>query len=473
MAYYVLGVQQSGSKFKIAAFEKALNKYKLYALGNVSVNIDENKTTEDLKNWISTNLSEAEKITAVLAIPESNIFLKEITLPKINDAQVGEAARWELLSDTPIPLESAVYDWKKLSQTASNINVLTFLMKEQTSEIFVSIFERAGVQLLAIEPSSSAFIRTAKEDFSKNTLLVTTDDDEINLFIIKNAAPVFTSSFKIQSQKTTKIINESILKEIVSESKKIITYWEKKNESKIEQIVISGGIDEKYSNILKELNKDLGLEVLISKDKKFNKFSIAGFEKNALAGYYTAIGTAAKITSKDRLNLLPSVNKTALSREEKIVDQIRNASRFSIMNLVLIAVSAIIFAAFTFWNTSLHSDIERTKSFITNHPAQAQIDSFKMINQKVDGASRLLNEQKDSGERLKMLASYTPSGVRLTNIDFYNLKEESWKIQGEGDRGEILAFFEKLESESGATKVEMPYSNFSQKEGVFEIIVTW
>ena len=168
MSNYLLGVHQSGSVLKIAAFEKTYSKYKLTAIGNVPTNFDENKISEEIKRWVSTNLPNADQVRAVVSVPESRIFLRTIELPKVTDQRIGEAAKWELLNDPPIPLETAVYDFKKISQDSKSTEVLTLLIKEQVAEIYVSIFDRAGIDILGIEPSSISYMRTAQEDFSKN-----------------------------------------------------------------------------------------------------------------------------------------------------------------------------------------------------------------------------------------------------------------------------------------------------------------
>jgi Tfp pilus assembly PilM family ATPase len=478
MAKYLLGVEYSGSQLKIACFREKGRKYQLQFLGRLNIPDSFDKAFDEINSWKKEQFSESDEVFAVLTMPESLIYLKELELPKIHDSKIAETIRWELASATPIPAAEAVYEWRKIEESKDKIKVMAMVTKASQVEQFNELFEKAGISLLATEPSSLAFMRAIKADYKKTTLLMSVEEDETNLLVVKNASPVFTTSTStpLMPEKDAKRkLKSSVVEELADNAKNIIKYYQETNGDMIMQVIIAGDVANRYYGLANAINKFAKIPVVIAKIRRTEKLGFSGIKDTELERYVIPLGAVYRlVTDDERVNLMPTNIKSKILKAKM---QKKAASRLFFVtgvNLALLFLMLTTVVGLTLWEKSIEKEVRQTKQFVDNHPAQAYLGEVYTTNKKLGLIDILITQQKDSGERLRKIAELTPRLVVFDSVDFSNLKDEEWKIKGVGNRDDILAFYEKVKAEAGAKNVSMPYSNFSKEsDNEFEISIIW
>ena len=340
MTDYLLGIEISGSQLKIAAFRKYGKKYDLFSLSRILLSETPSQMGDKLKDWVKNNISGPANIDAVVTIPESGIFLKEIDVPNLSVKQLREALQWEVASVSPIPLDEAVYEYKTTQKSKNGQKALIYLTKNQNVADIYETFEQAGINLLAIEPSSVSFPRIINDDFTKTTLFVTVEEQETNLMVLINSLPVFTTSVssKLEGAKDNKRrLDSKVSEDLAANSMKIIEYWEEKNDRKIEQVTITGDITKKYYGLAKEINKFAKIPVLLAKWKKNKYVESKKIQNESLFNrFFIPIGAALRVLDKkEDINLFPTEKKTQLLERLKNESLTRKLNAFTSANLLL------------------------------------------------------------------------------------------------------------------------------------------
>lgn len=480
MSEYLLGIGYFDAYLKIACLKKEGKKYRLHSLERLT--IPQNKAEEASKifaQWASDNLPSESQVRVVLTLPESLIFLKELELPKVKEKGLSEAIYWEISSVVPISPEEAVIQWKKISEEEKLVRLAAIIVKNQTARDLSLILKKTDFQLLAIEPSSLAFSRLFKTKLEKNTLLVVVEDQETNFIILKNGAPVFSNAISISlvGMKTKKRkMNKEITSALASNAKKVISFWEAKEEGKVQQVIVTGeGV--RYYGLARVINNRVNIPVLLGKSQAFPKIETSTQPKAIVNRYLIPIGAAARPLFEEwaqEVNLLPKKERKAFEKEKSQKKIVERILFFSKITLVFFIVNLLLLTGIKFWDASLAKEVAQTKLFVNNHPAQKLIPEIQHTNQLISQVDWLMESQKDTGERLRQISQLTPINIRFTSVDFTELQQEEWTIAGVGDRDDILAFYGKLKADSGASQVIMPYSNLQkEKEGDFKITIIW
>lgn len=477
---YLLGLEWSTNYFKIVCLKKKNNSYRLFKIGDIAISqTNPADTSRLLGEWVNNNLSKTESVGVVITLPESSIFLKELEIPKVKEKEISETVFWEISSMIPFPSGEAVVQWKKISDEAKVSRLTAIVAKEQTVGDLVSVLEDAGLEVLAIEPSSLSFSRLFGEKLGKTTLLVNAEDEETNFAVLKNAAPVFSTSTPtpLARMKTKRQrLSKEVAADLAADAKNAITFWEEKGEGKIQQVVITGkGI--RYSGLATAINSLTHIPAVFARVQKFPKIEIPPSQVTVVERYLIPLGAAARLAFPDQfpeVNLLPKKRKQILDKEGAQSEIAQKVSFFAKVSFFLLLINLVFLAGGKFWGISLQRDIKQTKQFVDNHPAQKFVSQIQADNKILSQVEALEANQKDTGKRLEQISQLIPQNVRLSEISFAGLKNEEWKLSGMGDRTAILAFYEKIKANAQANEVSMPYSNLQkEKEGDFKITIIW
>lgn len=478
---FFLGLELSGSQLRIACFKKIEGKkYKLTFLDKLVVDIKNAALPQLIREWLRKNWLIEGDVDAVLAIPESSIFLKEFELPKAEDKQITQMLRWELSKASPIPPDVAIYEWKRISEKDGLTRVLSLVVKSWEIEQIISLFEEAGIRIVAIEPSSLALTRVAKANFEKISLLLTVQEEESNLIILEKGTPVFSTSTSVLLEgmkRHKRRLKKEIVEDLAESTKKVISFWEAKGKGKIEQVVITGEVAYKYYGLAMAVNRFAHMPVFFAKNKKIADVLTSGISELILSRNLMAFGAGVRYFLKDdyrEVNFLPQTKRSVLEKEKRQRQIINKSLLFGKINLVILITFFLLIGTLKIWDITLGKKISQTKLFVNNHPAQQIIPEINKTNQMLSNIITLVNEQRDTGERLRRISSLTPENVVFESLVFSLKENEEWKISGISNRKDILAFYEKLKMELGETRVEMPYSNLNKEaDNKFEIIVVW
>lgn len=479
MNYYI-GAELNGSLLKVAAFKKSGQTFDLFKVDSITLPMDRDESTKLLRTWARNNLSEASSIKVVVTVSESTLYIKEMEFPKMPKEKLNEAIYWEIPSIAPIPQTDAVYDWQTTSEQKGNSNVVVIVSKNSYIQNLTSIFSNAQWDVVAIEPSSYAFARAANAPFDSNTLVCLVQEQGMDFIILKYGIPLFTTSTTghTQSEKVSHIKSGSDLSaDIVSEGKKIISYWEKKENLKLNQVVVSGDLVYKFFGLSASLNLFPPITTFVATLKKIKSLNINEQNDLTLVSYLISIGAGIRFMQKDvfeGINLFPQEEK---QKTEKIRLQKKTSSQlmtFVYANVVVLVLLITTIVALNLWNYSLENKYLDLNSTLSTKSANSLIQEAKETNAVLENVIKLTKDQDDFGAKLKLISDLTPTSVRLTSVNVSTKKSQDWKVSGVGDRDSILAFHKIISERAQATEITMPYSNFNKpNENEFSISITW
>lgn len=215
------------------------------------------------------------KITAqriAIAIPESNIFTRNISIPSIKDEDIEEAIGYEIEQSIPKPISDLYYDWEIVDRTDQNYDVFFAAAPKAIVDSYVALIENIGMEPLAIEFSLGSISRAVidKKDLKIPQIIVDIGANTTNIAVFQRnikitaSTPIGAETIKKQltdfgnveeknankalvegpraKTKAGEIISEELGK-ICDEINKVRDYYqEKQKNQKIEKIIVCGGI---------------------------------------------------------------------------------------------------------------------------------------------------------------------------------------------------------------------------------------
>ncbi len=474
----LLGISWSATKIKIASLYKKGKGYAIRALDRLDVSANNpEEATLLLRQWVEKNLPSGATVRVALAIPESSIFLKELELPKSKHADLATTIFWEISSIAPLPAEQAVLAWKIISQGKQTTRLAALVIRDELAQQLLETFAAAGIKLSLIEPYSLAFGRIINRDLAKTTLLVAVESDETNFVILKNGAPVFSTSVLIKRMEDSgRTLDLSSTKTLAIHTKQALAFWKEKEEGVVDEVVITGDVL-KYFGLASAIYRLTHVPAFLAKAKKPLSVTRGTFSLSELNQFLIPLGAALRLILREAegdVNLFPKREQQLLLRQKAEKAVASKISLFFKATLVVLIVNLLILVGFSLLSARLSRDLDQTERFVGNHPAQNLIARVSETNSLVSEIDRLMGSQKDAGERLRRIATLTPTTVRFTTLKFSGKEDEQWEIGGVADRNDVLAFYTKIAVEAGAKEVSMPYSNLAkEKENEFTIKIVW
>lgn len=152
----------------------------------------------------------------ICSLPETKAFLRIIAIPQMNDDEIGEAVKWEMEANIPLPLDQVYYDWQIITDALplekDKINLLVVAIAKDAVDQTIAILEESGLDPVGLEIESIAQARSLLESKNeKETVLVVDIGDRRTSFsITKSGVPCFTSSIPLCGQSITDVISKSL-----------------------------------------------------------------------------------------------------------------------------------------------------------------------------------------------------------------------------------------------------------------------
>lgn len=271
----------------------------------------------------------------ICSLPETKAFLRIVTIPVMDQAEIKEAVKWEMEANIPLPLDQVYYDWQVLDVSftgeKNKLNLLVVAIAKPSVDQVIEILELAGLDPVGMEIESIAQARSLVDEKKqdKTVLVVDIGDRRTSFSIVKNNIPCFTSSIPLSGQTMTDVISKGfnvsveeaektkiqygigsdfkndalfklvkpMLDNLVSEIEKSIDFFTTglQYSQKIDKIIICGG-GAQTKGIIPYLSKKIGRElelgnpwVNLNAGKK-----LPAIEREESVQYSTAIGLALK-----------------------------------------------------------------------------------------------------------------------------------------------------------------------------------
>lgn len=222
----IFGLDLSDLSVKLIKFEKEGSEEEVVSFGSVqlssgAVSDGEIKDKAQVASAIRklVEISGPKKIKTkkvICSLPETKAFLRIITIPKMNDNEIGEAVKWEMEANIPLPLEQVYYDWQMVTEALTaeknKMNLLVVAVSKTTVDDAVEVTELAGLEIVGLEIESIAQTRSllCKSDYNKTVLIVDIGDRRTSFSIAKEGVPCFTSSVPLSGQSLSDVISKGM-----------------------------------------------------------------------------------------------------------------------------------------------------------------------------------------------------------------------------------------------------------------------
>lgn len=328
---------------KVAQVKRGRNgKAKLVNVGSSSseINLLDNAAEEGMK-IVAQKLKEAKENAGirtnncVAAVPETPIFSRLLTIPKVESEKVEESVHWELKPLIPVPIEEVDIAFLEIGEKdlgeQKMVDLYVVAAPKVLTARYKKLCEMAGLNLLALETESLANTRVVTFNYETEKDLMVFDFGALStdLIIAREGVPVFAQSISTGADALTKAIAadygldlveaekykrafgidfkagdgkvaksiEPIMQIIVNEMSRTFTYFkEKVGETTATNIYLCGeaaklpGLPEYFSEKFGLSSVLLDPVAKIDVDAKMR----AELEKQSSVGFSVAIGLALK-----------------------------------------------------------------------------------------------------------------------------------------------------------------------------------
>lgn len=329
----MVGIDIGSKTIKIVELEKNGDSHSLIASGVVGYSgstvdkMTDEKEMRALADVIKKLCSEA-KITSkevTLSIPEPLAFTRTIKFPPLTDSEIASAIKWEAEQYIPIPVNEAIIQHTILNKAGgvgigSGVTVLLVAAPRQIVEKYVKVVQLSGLTPVAVETELIALTRSLAP-LDKTALIVDLGGSSTNLAIVNHGLLSFSRSLPVAGDAFTRAVAQSlaivpqqaeeykkaygmssqlegkirgalnsVIMLVVDEIKKAVNYYlsEEKGESP-SSLILSGG-SSGMPEIISEVSKAIGMEVLVG--NPFSKIKIDPVLAQKLATFAPLYGVA-------------------------------------------------------------------------------------------------------------------------------------------------------------------------------------
>jgi len=148
----------------------------------------------------------------VASMPESPVFSRLLTIPKVTAEQLEETVHWELKPLIPVPLADVDIAFLEIGEKVINgqtmIDIYAVAAPKTLTDRYQKMATMAGINLLAVETESLANTRTVAFNMPSSGDMMVSDfgANGTDLVVARNGVPVYAQSISTGSDAFTKAI---------------------------------------------------------------------------------------------------------------------------------------------------------------------------------------------------------------------------------------------------------------------------
>ena len=174
-------------------------------------NIDEKKIDEyadKIKKLCA--ISKTTTNSAVVSLPVSAVFHAIVTLPKTDKKEeLNRMVRAEVKKFVPFPLQEMSIDHQVLENADKQAKAQKVLVNAVPSKLinfYAKMFQKAGLELEALEPESAALSRSLIGRDNAVAMLIDMGAERTNFFVIEKSVPIIHQSIDFGGDKVDQIM---------------------------------------------------------------------------------------------------------------------------------------------------------------------------------------------------------------------------------------------------------------------------
>lgn len=331
----VFELNERGRRKKISGFGIASIPRGSVVNGDI---INKENTIRAIKKALEISRPKKIRLKRVIcALPETKVFLRILNVPKMNEKELGEAIKWEIEANIPLPIDQVYFDWQMLDKNFNDpkdgkISVLVVAVAQKTVSQILEVMKEAGLKVVGLDVESLAQTRSLinqEKEKDKTNLLIDFGDRVAGFIFTIGKTPCFTSNIPLSSQSITDAIvsglgismdeaekmkieygignfsepdiifkaTKPVLDSLAAEIENSIDFYltSLKYSKEVNKIIIFGG-GSNTKNLVSYLSKKLGREIVIGDPQvNFNQSKPSDDLKKEEASHYsTAIGLALR-----------------------------------------------------------------------------------------------------------------------------------------------------------------------------------
>ena len=213
-----LGVDIGSSSIKIVEIEHG-DSPRLLTHGMVDIPepISSQTTDEQVHNMaeLLKNLVEKAHVTTkdcIMSLPNSAVFTSVIDMPKMGDKEMESAMQFEAKKYVPLPFSEVTLSWTIISDNddGSTSKVLLIAVPNQIRDIYIKLFQLAGLNLEIIEIEALSLIRALVVDRAKNDVIIDIGAKVTGLNFVRHGTLQLTRNLSIGGDTITDRIAQAL-----------------------------------------------------------------------------------------------------------------------------------------------------------------------------------------------------------------------------------------------------------------------
>lgn len=330
----MVGIDIGSKTIKIVDLERQGDSFSLIASGVVGysgVTVDkmaDGKEISSLSQIVKKLCSEAHVSSkeVVLSIPEPLAFTRTIKFPPLTDSEISSAIKWEAEQYIPIPINEAIIQHSVLKRGSgvgadAGVTVLLVAAPRAIVEKYVKVVQSAGLTPVVVETELIALTRSLAPT-DKTVVLVNLGSSSTNLAIVNNGLLSFSRSLPVAGEAFTRSVAQTlsivpqqaeeykktyglstsqlegkvkaalnpVIRLVTDEIKKAVNYYLSEEKGEAPSTLILSGGSSGMPEIITELSKSLGYEVLLG--NSFSKVRVNSSIMQKLSPFAPLYGVA-------------------------------------------------------------------------------------------------------------------------------------------------------------------------------------
>jgi type IV pilus assembly protein PilM len=206
-------LKKKGDFFDLASFSEEKIEPGIVKNGKIK---KEDELVEAIKDSLTKVRGEKLKTKNVIAsLPEEKAFLEVIQMPRLPKEDLRSAIVYEAENYIPLSVEEVYLDFQVIPPAEGQLDHLDVLLTALPKEIvdsYLTCFEKAGLQTVALEIESLAVARALIKDETTNSpvLLIDFGASRTGFVVFSGRSVRFTFSIPVSSQGFSEAISKSL-----------------------------------------------------------------------------------------------------------------------------------------------------------------------------------------------------------------------------------------------------------------------
>ena len=235
--------------------------------------LDQDKVAELVRQLVRENRVATKNVA--VGLPSAKVFATVITTPKLDNAQLAKAIRYQAEQYIPMAISQVKLDWAVIDQSKDGKSLEVLLVAAPTSVVdkYVAILEKAGLEPLALEANAIATARALVPPSNLAVAILDLGSLDSDITIVSNNAPRLIRSVSVGGLTLVRAVAQNLGLDEVQANQ--FTYKFGLTQSKLEGQVYKA-IKPTLDNLVSEIENSAKFFATRYPDVKLEKLVVTG-----------------------------------------------------------------------------------------------------------------------------------------------------------------------------------------------------